>query len=82
MAPREDAKVIRLVTQPVNMGVVRTLESLLDMAKKGEILSLVVCGELVGSQTVTSVSLVPNGSDVARLNFSLDQAKMRLLNQG
>jgi hypothetical protein len=63
------------------MGVVRILESLLEMAKNGEILSLVVCGELTGSRTVTSVSLVTNGSDVARLNFSLDQAKMKLLNQ-
>lgn len=70
---------LKPVPHPVSEGLVKCLESILEDAKKGEVVGCVVCLQLVGSDTQTSIYVSHTAGDAYAMNWALDQAKRRLL---
>lgn len=74
--------VVRLVPPKVNRDSIKVLEHLLEMAEKGEIVSLVCVAECTGDRSATSFVITNNRTSMPNMIYGLEQIKHRLLTRG
>lgn len=63
------------VEAPVDPELIATLEGLVERARKGEVLSIALCGEMTGREIFTALA---GNIDVPRTIGTLEILKLRL----